>query len=92
MKYTIEAYDQSGQVFLHVRNSTVDDVLVLAKQALQNRKTGGITIYRAISPVAQCNEGGEEHGQAGLGLVTSEPPCTHCRERGGHNADCSVVS
>lgn len=55
MKYTIEAYDQTGLVFLHVRNSTVDDVLVLAKRALQDRKTGGITIYRAI--VAPDNEG-----------------------------------
>ena len=56
MTFTIEAYDRSGVVFLHLKDTTLEEVLTLARAALTNPETGGLVIYQ---PVAQGNKEGD---------------------------------
>lgn len=37
-------------------------------------------------------EGEYDGGEQGLGVVTDEPPCRFCGERGGHTGQCPVIS
>lgn len=96
--YTIEGFDRSGQVFLHLRDTTLDDVITVLRGALEDPKTGGVVIYRPVT-----KEGGESDGQRleQLGLVAGKPVaggngrltyCRYCQTTGGHTADCTVIS
>lgn len=99
MNYTIEAYDRTGQVFLHLDKVSIGSVVSLVRGTLQDPKTGGVVIYR---PVTRDQEGGgRDEGEEGVGVVTSTPVaggngrlsyCRYCNLTGGHTADCPVIS
>jgi len=99
MKYTLEAYDRSGTVFLHMNDIELEEVLTLTAAALKDPQTGGMVVYR---PVAAGNDegGGHREGQE-LGLAADGSVaggngrlsyCRYCLTTGGHTADCTVNS